>query len=293
MKIIIFGIGISGRAIYRTFINNPDYTIIGFIDNNEKLYNTTYQNVPIYSPNQLDNLLYDKIALSGVWCNDMTKQLQELHIAKEKIWHIPDNEVIFTDAHRTTLTDILVKEIDTIFSSHNIDYKIGGSSLLCLMRSKNLSDVSDVDIFVTQYKDIEKIVHLLQENELIKKQNIKIVYYLHDKILSKQNQIDKIVIQSNKLSQISEVVTIDINWMFDYQHLFIIDHGPDYLKFEKESIKGNRRMDYKDFSLSIPYKAELFLESLYGKNWIIPATKWSQDDYNNLVRSHELQSMVK
>ena len=51
-KIVIFGTGNAGRAIYRTFKDNKEYKIVAFIDNNKDMVGKDYKGISIFSPNE-------------------------------------------------------------------------------------------------------------------------------------------------------------------------------------------------------------------------------------------------
>lgn len=55
-KIVIFGTGNAGRAIYRTFKDNKEYKIVAFIDNNKDMVGKDYKGISIFSPNEYDKL---------------------------------------------------------------------------------------------------------------------------------------------------------------------------------------------------------------------------------------------
>ena len=58
-KILIFGIGVAGRAIYRKL--NSTHNIVGFIDNNKDLDGTKYSDKYIYSLDKLSLLSLTKL----------------------------------------------------------------------------------------------------------------------------------------------------------------------------------------------------------------------------------------
>ena len=160
MKIVIFGIGGAGRAIYRTL--KDDNQIIAFIENNSSLYDTFYDDILIKPVDFIKEIEFDKIAISGVWIEEMKKQLLDLGVQEDKIWLVDDSSLKFSSLDRERTTDSLIKEFSRLMRNENISYFIEGSSLLCLLRGQNLSDVSDVDILVTSKEDIEKIWEVLK-----------------------------------------------------------------------------------------------------------------------------------
>lgn len=292
MKIIIFGIGIAGRAIYRQL--QQKHEIVGFIENNSNLYGTLYNNIPIYAVEELKQLSYDKIAMSGVWIESMEKQLLDLNIPKDKIWLIEDSSLDFSTQDRIENTDNIVKEFAKLMQENNISYCIEGSSLLCLLRVQNLSDVPDVDVLIKSQNDLEKIWSLINENKLLKQNQLIKVIYKEDRILTKKDEIDKIIIKSNSNPSQTEPTVLDINLAVDIGKYYVMDYEADYyLYFNKEFVDGKNYFDYKDMKLLIPKNAQEYVKLLYGENWKIPAKKWSFKDYGNLLDTQQLIDFIK
>lgn len=292
MKIIIFGIGIAGRAIYRQL--QFEHEIVGFIENNKNLHGTLYNNISIYAVEELKQLSFDKIAMSGVWIESMEKQLLDLNIPKDKIWLIEDSSLQFSTQDRIENTDNIVKEFALLMQQNNIEYCIEGSSLLCLLRGQNLSDVPDVDVLIKSQHDLQKIWNLISENELLKQNQLIKVIYKEDKILTKRDEIDKIIIKSNSNPSQTEPTVLDINLAVDIGKYYIMDYEADYyLYFNKEFVDGKNYFDYKDMKLLIPNNAQEYVKLLYGENWKIPAKKWSFKDYGNLLDTQQLIDFIK
>lgn len=292
MKIVIFGTGNAGRAIYRTFKN--DYKIISFIENNKNLQNSKYDSVPIKYVNEIVNLNFDKVAVAGVWADEMINQLIDLGISKDKIWFIEDTKLQFSSKLRVETSNIILKEFARLMEDNNISYCIEGSSLLCLLRGQNISDVSDIDILIKSQKDLEKIWEILNNNPILNQNNLSKILYEKDKILTKQNEIDKIILKSKTQDIDTEPVNLDINLAVDIGKYYIMDYEKNYyLYFNKEFVDGKRYFNYKGINLLIPFQAEKFVELLYGKDWKIPAKKWTYLDYKNLLNTEDLVNFIK
>ena len=292
MKIIIFGIGIAGRAIYRQL--QHEHEIVGFIENNKNLHGTFYDQIPIYAVEELTQLSFDKIAMSGVWIESMEEQLLKLNISKNLMWLIEDSSLEFSSQDRTETTDNIVKEFVQIMKENSISYCIEGSSLLCLLRGQNLSAVPDVDILIKSQNDLEKIWQLINENESLKQNQLIKIIYKEDRILNKKGEIDKIIIKSNSNSVQTEPTVLDINLAVDIGKYYIMDYESDYyLYFNKEYVDGENYFDYKGMKLLIPYNALEYVKLLYGENWKIPAKKWSFKDYGNLLDTQQLIHFIK
>ena len=86
-NIIIFGVGIYGRAIYRKFKKLADqYKIVAFVDNDASKHNTSFGDVLIHSPENIKALEYDEIFLAGRFVKEQENQLlDESGIDQDKI----------------------------------------------------------------------------------------------------------------------------------------------------------------------------------------------------------------
>lgn len=83
-KMIIFGAGATGAEKYKKY---KDYcNIIGFSDNDENKWGSTFMGLPVCCPNNLQNMYYDYILIASVQGREtIPVQLQELGINHSKI----------------------------------------------------------------------------------------------------------------------------------------------------------------------------------------------------------------
>jgi len=179
-KIVIFGIGNAGRAIYRK-LKNEQRDIVGFIDNNTKVVGTLFDGtVPIFAPQEITMLEFDKVAVGGVWAESMQAQLLELGCPKEKIWFVEDDTLDFSANGRVATTDAIVKEFTSLMKRNNLFYCIEGSSLLCLLRGQNLSDVPDVDVLIRSQADLQNVWEVLQTSDFFRSLQLHKLLYKED-----------------------------------------------------------------------------------------------------------------
>jgi len=292
LKIVIFGIGVAGRAMYRFLKQN--HNIVGFVENNSELHNTLFNNIFIYPVEDIKNLDFDRIALGGVWLEDMKNQLFRLNIKEEKIWVIDDNLFLYSSENRVKVTDIFIKEFSNIMRNTDISYFVDGSSLLCLLRNQDLSNAQDIDIMVKSCEDLNKIYSMIKDNKIFKEHQVIKVEYPKNTLISKKGELQKIVIKSNSDSANTEPVILDITALIEIKDYYFLSYASDYfLYYDKEHIEGENYFEYKGIPLLIPYYEDKFLELLYGKNWITPATKWSYLDYGNILNNQEFKDFIK
>jgi len=288
-KILIFGLGVSGRAIYRKL---KDQNIIGFVDNNKDLEGTTFDGIPIYSLSKLEIISFDKIALGGVWINSMIMQLKnDYQIKDEQLLLIADGDVEFSSIIRAENTDLIVKNIYNITKKESMNCYVIGSSLATLFRNKDLSSVADVDVFLTSQEEAVLFFEQLVNSSFFRNHLITKVLYEKDEVFVKKDYIKKIVIQSQSNKSEDEPAIVDISIANDFKENYFVRHGENYIYIPKELCEGYRFFDYKNIEVQIPKFAEKYLDLLYGVGWIVPPKKWDQSDYGNLMTNEEVISL--
>ncbi len=289
-KIIIFGVGCAGRAIYRS-LNNSN--IVGFVDNNHSIVGTYFDGKPIYSFKDLEFVDYDKIALSGVWIDSMLEQLYSMDIPDEKILRVPDYDVKFSSNERDVTTDLLMEKLVHIFEELKLPYYVIGSSLATLFRGKNLSTVADVDIFLTSQNDANIMLEYLSKMGIDTHYDVIINRHMSDTPFERKGNILRIIMKSKSVSNIEEPAIVDISVASDFGENYFVMHGDKYIYIPKAMCVGERLFNYKsNLQIKIPFLSEDYLSLLYGEDWIKPPVKWDQSDYGNLLTVEEIEKMV-
>lgn len=283
-KAIIFSVGFAGRAIYRKV--KKEYQIIGFIDNNKEIYGTKYEGITIYCVDEINDLDFDIILFGGIWYEEMEKQLLSLGIDKNKIILVPEPDIPYSTNNREKATDEAIKKLDNFFNSKNIKYMIHASSLITILRKKSLSYVPDVDFILADYKDLELLANNLANSFL--EYNISIKYFEKDTFTRKKGDIRQIVINDNS----DEKISFDIISMFTCGNFLVQTYCDRFLYYPKHMFDNIIRYPYKDFDLPIPEHYDEILTALYGKDYIIPPKKWSNNDYGNIITKEELEKLV-
>lgn len=88
-RIVIYGAGLRGKAIYDVVKNSADYQVIGIVDKNWKSYSE--QGMDVVSPETILSLQYDYIVLAVAYTNiigQIRKSLTEMGIEPERIAEI-------------------------------------------------------------------------------------------------------------------------------------------------------------------------------------------------------------
>ena len=281
-KIVVFGTGNAGRAIYKKF--SKEHEIVAFIDNNKDMIGKKYKNIPVFSPNEWQNLEFDYIAYSGIWHKQMKNQLEKLNLSSDKIKHIPENELIYTSQTRQEAVDEAVKKLDDFLTLNKINYFIEGSSALYLLRGKPLSCAADVDFFLTSYDDFMVLEKALPN--ILPDFNIRLRKYEATNELQKSGQTNHIILTNDK-----EVV-IDIGVYYEYKNYWLTSCGNDgrlYFYMPKEIMEaGILRKNYNGFNINLPFKYDEYFTQVYGKDYLQIPKSWSGSDYKNIISFEDL-----
>lgn len=282
-KVVIFGTGAAGRAIYRVIKDKDD--IVAFIDNSPSKINTFYKGIKIIAPAELKKLSFDAVLIGGVWADEMSAQLLNLGISKEKIKLIDDKDISYSTNNRAKTTNYYVKSLVGILDELGYDYFIDGSGLLSILRKRELSVVSDVDIMLFENKSLSNLANMLPQ--VFPELNIEIRYCQKDYAARKKGDIFNIIISDNS----EEKMVLDINAYDKYKNFYTLPYNEKYFYIPKEFLDELISLDYKDFKLKAPKRYDEYLSLVYGKNYLEIPKQFLANDYGNLVDFQTLKKL--
>lgn len=282
-KVVIFGTGAAGRAIYRAIKDKDD--IVAFIDNSPSKINTFYKGIKIIAPAELKKLNFDAVLIGGVWADEMSAQLLNLGISKEKIKLIDDKDISYSTNNRAKTTNYYVKSLVGILDELGYDYFIDGSGLLSILRKRELSVVSDVDIMLFENKSLSNLANILPQ--VFPELNIEIRYCQKDYAARKKGDIFNIIISDNS----EEKMVLDINAYDKYKNFYTLPYNEKYFYIPKEFLDELISLDYKDFKLKAPKRYDKYLSLVYGKNYLEIPKQFLANDYGNLVDFQTLKKL--
>ncbi|MBO5063215.1 MAG: hypothetical protein J6C08_01735 [Campylobacter sp.] len=284
-NIVIFGTGAAGRAIYRAL--KDEFNIVAFIDNNPNKQGTKYCDIEIYSVQNVVNLKFDYVYLGGIWADEMEAQLLNL-IDKSKIKVLDEKDISFSTPSRQVATDEIMRVLDGYFKEIKMDYFLCNSALISLLRGNSLSVVSDVDLYVMNYADLEYLARELP-HFLGSEYKLNLRYVKGDAAVRTDGQIKRICITNNLL----ESIVIDIGLFDEYENFMVCDYDDGrYFYFPKEIFEGGfTRLEYMGFELNVLKHYNEYLEFMYGKNYLEMPKRFSSNDYLNLKTKAQLEEL--
>ncbi|WP_086254864.1 nucleoside-diphosphate sugar epimerase/dehydratase [Campylobacter vicugnae] len=284
-NIVIFGTGAAGRAIYRAL--KDEFNIVAFIDNNPNKQGTKYCDIEIYSVQNVVNLKFDYVYLGGIWADEMEAQLLNL-IDKSKIKVLDEKDISFSTPSRQVATDEIMRVLDGYFKEIKMDYFLCNSALISLLRGNSLSVVSDVDLYVMNYADLEYLARELP-HFLGSEYKLNLRYVKGDAAVRTDGQLKRISITNNLL----ESIVIDIGLFDEYENFMVCDYDDGrYFYFPKEIFEGGfTRLEYMGFELNVLKHYNEYLEFMYGKNYLEMPKRFSSNDYLNLKTKAQLEEL--
>ncbi|WP_086249291.1 nucleoside-diphosphate sugar epimerase/dehydratase [Campylobacter vicugnae] len=284
-NIVIFGTGAAGRAIYRAL--KDEFNIVAFIDNNPSKQGTKYCDIEIYSVQNVVNLKFDYVYLGGIWADEMEAQLLNL-IDKSKVKVLDEKDISFSTPSRQVATDEIMRVLDGYFKEIKMDYFLCNSALISLLRGNSLSVVSDVDLYVMNYADLEYLARELP-HFLGSEYKLNLRYVKGDAAVRTDGQIKRICITNNLL----ESIVIDIGLFDEYENFMVCDYDDGrYFYFPKEIFEGGfTRLEYMGFELNVLKHYNEYLEFMYGKNYLEMPKRFSSNDYLNLKTKAQLEEL--
>lgn len=286
-KIVIFGTGAAGRAIYRAIKDN--FNVVAFIDNSTAKQGSKFDGVDICSVENLVNLDYDSVYLGGIWADDMEAQLRTLGIDESRITVLEEKDISFSTPSREVATDEVMRALDEYFRDIKMDYFLCNSGLISLLRGNPLSIVSDVDLYVMNYADLEYLARELPR-ALGSKYRLNLRYVEGEAAVRRDGEIKRICVVNNE----SESVAIDIGLFDEYGELMVCDYDDGrFFYFPKEIFEGGfTRLEYRGFELNVLKKYDEYLQFMYGKNYLEIPKRFSSNDYLNLKTKDELEALI-
>ncbi len=233
------------------------------------------------------NLKFDYVYLGGIWADEMEAQLLNL-IDKSKIKVLDEKDISFSTPSRQVATDEIMRVLDGYFKEIKMDYFLCNSALISLLRGNSLSVVSDVDLYVMNYADLEYLARELP-HFLGSEYKLNLRYVKGEAAVRTDGQIKRICITNNLL----ESIVIDIGLFDEYKNFMVCDYDDGrYFYFPKEIFEGGfTRLEYMGFELNVLKHYNEYLEFMYGKNYLEMPKRFSSNDYLNLKTKAQLEEL--
>ncbi|QCR31512.1 LicD family protein [Lysinibacillus sp. SGAir0095] len=171
-NILLFGASLGGQNFIKNHIN--DYNFLAIIDNDEQKHGKLLSNIEIISPRSIHNYNFDKIIVTSMYVDSISKQLAELGIPEQRIEFASKNsmkvdELPFENPAILEKTNQLITEISKSLNRIPHFYTFG--TLLGIARDGRLipwDDDIDIAIFGSDRQKVqEALINSIKNFEAI------------------------------------------------------------------------------------------------------------------------------
>ena len=124
-NILVYGAGEAGRQLVISLENNPEFQVVGFLDDNHKLHGHVLLDQKIYSSSDLERLLIDKnvslvfLAIPSIGRNKRNQIIKKLNQYKLIVKTLPSISEIIDG--RVTVSDIKDLNIDDLLDIEQVE----------------------------------------------------------------------------------------------------------------------------------------------------------------------------
>ena len=230
-KVLIYGAGDAGRQLVSALENNPEFKVVGFLDDNEQLHKQILLGQIIYSPLKLNKLIKSKnislvfLALPSTSISKRNKIIEKLNRYKIVVKTLPSISEIIDG--RITVSDIKDLNIDDLLNREQVkpDLKLLNKNInskTVLVTGAGGSIGSELSRQIAKLKPNKLILLELNEYALYKIYEELIVLNKNLKIVSLLSNIQ----DQNKLETILKTFKVDtVYHAAAYKHVPLVEEN--------------------------------------------------------------------
>jgi FlaA1/EpsC-like NDP-sugar epimerase len=236
-KTLIYGAGTAGRQLAAALLHSQEMSVIGFLDDNEKIQGQTLNNLPIYAPNDLSRLVQSHnvhrvlLAIPSASRKRRNEVLNLILNEKLLVQTVPSmsdlakGKVTTSDLHWLDIDDLLGRD-PVAPNAQLLDKNIANSVVMVTGAGGSIGSELTRQIFALQ----PKVLLLVEQSEFA-------LYQLHEELLGKQKNSSKLSFEIFPLiasvcdeRRMNEIIS---TWNPDtifhaaaYKHVPLVEHNP-------------------------------------------------------------------
>ena len=236
-KTLIYGAGTAGRQLAAALLHSQEMSVIGFLDDNEKIQGQTLNNLPIYAPNDLSRLVQSHnvhrvlLAIPSASRKRRNEVLNLILNEKLLVQTLPSmsdlakGKVTTSDLHWLDIDDLLGRD-PVAPNAQLLDKNIANSVVMVTGAGGSIGSELTRQIFALQ----PKVLLLVEQSEFA-------LYQLHEELLGKQKNSSKLSFEIFPLiasvcdeRRMNEIIS---TWNPDtifhaaaYKHVPLVEHNP-------------------------------------------------------------------
>ncbi len=291
-NIILFGASQSGIIQYTHYKKFQNINIIAFCDNSKDKIGQVFCNLPIISPDTISSLDYDEIVIASMFDDEIHEQLINLDVEEYKIIRPISNlsTLSFGEGDTLRLAQEILFFITNLFNKNHIKYHIDHGTLLGIIRDNKMLPW-DVDVDIASFvSEKDAIVKLLNDNidnyksKYCKNNNWKYKLTHENNLLNtlhNKKELLAITLFNDVDDEVSNNVHLDILIKYIFEDKIYWSIGNKKLETQYDTVYPFKSISFRDHSVNVPNKKELYLTNLYN-NWKQIDKQWSFNKYNNI-----------
>jgi FlaA1/EpsC-like NDP-sugar epimerase len=236
-KTLIYGAGTAGRQLAAALLHSQEMSVIGFLDDNEKIQGQTLNNLPIYAPNDLSRLVQSHnvhrvlLAIPSASRKRRNEVLNLILNEKLLVQTLPSmsdlakGKVTTSDLHWLDIDDLLGRD-PVAPNAQLLDKNIANSVVMVTGAGGSIGSELTRQMFALQ----PKVLLLVEQSEFA-------LYQLHEELLGKQKNSSKLSFEIFPLiasvcdeRRMNEIIS---TWNPDtifhaaaYKHVPLVEHNP-------------------------------------------------------------------
>ncbi|BDX07781.1 LicD family protein [Planctobacterium marinum] len=283
-RVLIFGAGLSGLSAWKNL--KQAHQVLGFIDNDANKQGKTYCELPVFAPEQLNELCFEVIFIASEYIENIKAQLlEDARIPAEKVKTLPSymtKPMQFGEQKGSIEAgEQVLCWLCQMFNDVEVQYFLDAGTLLGIVRDGALIPWDDdLDIGIP-LRELDRVYSLL-ENHLCELEQCTGIAWRVDQVLS-EHQFGVIKpgdVRSLKLSpklggQECELAFPMVDLFVKYPNGNTADYAlaSRGISMPIEHFQTTDLIQFSGIAMKTPANPELYLERYYG-DWKTPQKEW-------------------
>lgn len=285
MRVIAFGIGTSAKVYLKNY--KDEFDIIGLSDWDKDTHGTERYGFKIIDPYSFNKYRYDKILILSYYTKEIIQQLEErVGIKPDRIivplkYKIKGEEFLpFKNKKTLKMAEDLIIYFSKLMRDNKVDLFLEFGTLLGIVRGNKIIEWDDDIDFSVNSNQSSKAAKLLLDNRF-KFPYSDLVNYSAVKRVDKNNNIWYISLAFRN-KEIDNFTPFEIAFGVrkEFGDKSVCMRGR-YISCNSEHFSKYEMIDFNSEKLLIPYKAEKYLDFVYG-DWKTPKMFSFGENYGSL-----------